>query len=38
MQSHVKAYAWFLAFMVVTKVVVAPVAKQMNIPFVSDLA
>jgi len=37
MHSHVKSYLWFLGFMAVTKMVVAPVAKQLNIPVVSDI-
>lgn len=37
MNAHVKSYLWFLAFMGVTKIVVAPVAKQLNIPLVSDI-
>jgi hypothetical protein len=37
MNQHLKAYAWFLAFAVATKVFVAPMAKTMNIPFVKDL-
>jgi hypothetical protein len=37
MNSTVKSYIWFLGFMAVTKLVVAPVAKQLNVPLVSDL-
>lgn len=37
MNAHVKSYLWFLGFLAVTKVVVAPVAKQLNIPLVSDI-
>lgn len=37
MTSHLKAYAWFLGFAIVTKMLVAPVAKQVGIPFVQDL-
>lgn len=37
MNSTVKSYLWFLGFMAVTKIVVAPVAKQLNIPLVSDV-
>lgn len=36
MNEHLKAYAWFVGFLVVTKIVVAPVARQLNIPVVSD--
>lgn len=37
MESKIKSYAWFLAFAVATKIVVAPLARSMNIPFVKDL-
>lgn len=37
MNAHIKSYLWFLAFAVATKVVVAPMAKQIGIPYVSDL-
>lgn len=37
MTSHLKSYAWFVGFLLVTKVIVAPVAKQMNIPYLGDL-
>lgn len=37
MNAHIKSYLWFLGFMAVTKIVVAPVAKQLNIPMVSDI-
>lgn len=37
MNSHVKSYLWFLGFMALTRLVVQPVAKQVNIPLVSDL-
>ncbi len=37
MESKVKSYLWFLAFMVATQAVVVPLAKTMNIPFVKDL-
>lgn len=36
MNAHLKSYAWFLAFLVVTKIVVKPVATQLNIPLLSD--
>jgi hypothetical protein len=36
MEKHLKSYAWFVGFLVITKIVVAPIAKQMNIPLVSD--
>lgn len=37
MESHLKAYAWFLGFMLVTAVVVRPLATQMNIPMLKDI-
>lgn len=37
MESKLKSYAWFLAFAIVTKVVVVPLATSMNIPFVKQL-
>lgn len=37
MNSTIKSYLWFVGFMAVTKLVVAPVAKQLNVPIVSDL-
>lgn len=37
MNSTVKSYLWFVGFMAVTKLVVAPVAKQLNVPIISDL-
>ena len=37
MNSTIKSYLWFVGFMAVTKMVVAPVAKQLNIPVVSDI-
>lgn len=37
MNQHVKSYLFFIGFMVLTRAVVAPVAKSMNIPFVKDL-
>ena len=36
MKAHAVSYAWFLAFVVVTKIVVAPIAKNLNIPILSD--
>lgn len=35
--AHLKSYAWFLGFLIATKVIVAPVAKQMGIPYIQDL-
>jgi len=37
METKLKSYAWFLAFAVATKIIVAPLARSMNIPFVKDL-
>lgn len=37
MNAHLKAYAYFLLFAIATKVVVAPLGKSMNIPYVKDL-
>jgi hypothetical protein len=37
MSSKLEAYAWFLAFMVVTSVVVRPIATQMSIPLLKDI-
>lgn len=37
MHQTVKSYLYFLAFMAVTKMVVRPIANQMNIPVVKDL-
>jgi hypothetical protein len=35
MNTTVKSYLYFLAFMVVTKVVITPIVKPMNIPILS---
>lgn len=37
MKAHLNAYLWFIGFTLATKIIVAPIAKQMNIPFVQDL-
>jgi|GEM_PF-3154527 len=37
MNAHVKSYLIFVAYMAVTKIVVAPVVKQLNIPVISDV-
>jgi hypothetical protein len=34
MNGHVKAYAVFLAFYIVTKAIVAPVVNKMNLPII----
>lgn len=35
MNAHLKSYAWFLGFLVITKIIVKPVATQLNIPVIS---
>ena len=37
MNQHVKSYIWFVGFLALTKIVVAPIAKNMNIPLLSDI-
>lgn len=37
MNTYVKDYAIYLAFAVVTAIVVVPLAKQVGVPFVKDL-
>lgn len=37
MNDTVKSYLYFLAFMALTKMVVKPVATQMNLPIVKDI-
>lgn len=37
MNQHIKSYLWFLGFMAVTKLVVGPIAANMNIPLVKDI-
>lgn len=37
MNHYVKSYLTFLAFMAVTKIVVAPVVKSMNVPLLGDI-
>lgn len=37
MNSTIKSYVYFLAFMALTKMVVKPVATQMNLPIIKDL-
>jgi hypothetical protein len=36
MQTHIKAYAMFVAFYLVTKVVIAPVVNKMNLPIIGQ--
>ena len=37
MNSHLKAYLWFLGFTIATKAIIVPMAKSMKIPYVQDL-
>lgn len=37
MNTTVKSYLYFLAFLAVTKMVVKPLATSMNIPLVKDI-
>ena len=37
MHQYVKSYLVFVGFLAVTKIVVSPIAKQLNIPLVSDI-
>lgn len=37
MKHYLKSYAIFLGFLVVTKVVVVPMAQSMSIPYLKDL-
>jgi hypothetical protein len=37
MNTHVKSYLWFVAFMAVTKIVVKPIVGSLNIPLVKDI-
>lgn len=37
MNSTVKSYIYFLAFMALTKMVVKPVATKMDLPIIKDL-
>lgn len=37
MNSTVKSYLYFLAFLAVTKMVVKPVATQVNVPILKDI-
>lgn len=36
MNAHVKSYLWFLGFMLATKIVVKPIADNLNIPLLKD--
>jgi hypothetical protein len=37
MNAHLKSYIWFVAFLAVTKIVVKPIATNLNIPLISDI-
>lgn len=37
MNAHLKSYAFFLGFLLLTKVIVAPVATNLHIPYIKDL-
>lgn len=37
MKAHLNAYLWFIGFTLATKILVVPMAKTMNIPYVKDL-
>jgi hypothetical protein len=37
MHAQVKSYMYFVAFLAITKIVVAPIAKSLNVPIVSDI-
>jgi hypothetical protein len=37
MNAHLKSYLWFVGFLAVTKIVVAPIAKNLNVPLISDI-
>lgn len=36
MNGHIKSYAFFFLFYVVTKAVVAPVVNKMNLPIIGN--
>lgn len=37
MNTHIKSYLWFLGFLAVTKIVIKPIAENMNVPLLKDL-
>lgn len=37
MNAQVKSYLWFVGFLAITKIVVAPLAKSLNVPLISDV-
>ncbi len=37
MNAHVKNYAIFLGFLLVTHVVIVPLAQKANVPYLKDL-
>lgn len=36
MNGHIKAYAVFVAFYLVTKIIVAPVVNKLNLPIIGQ--
>jgi hypothetical protein len=37
MKEHLNAYLWFIGFTLATKIILQPIAKQMNIPILQGL-
>mgnify|MGYP000007544696 FL=1 len=37
MNDHLKSYAWFVGFLVLTKLIVKPMAEQFNVPMLKDV-
>jgi len=37
MNAHIKGFLWFLAFTLVTKVVIKPIATNLNVPLLKDI-
>lgn len=37
MQAHLKAYGWFILYMAVTKIVIKPIADNLNVPLIKDV-
>lgn len=37
MNAHVKSYLWFIGFLALTKIVVKPIADNLNVPLVKDI-
>jgi hypothetical protein len=36
-KEHLKGLAWFVGYLLVTKIVVKPIAVQLNLPYLKDL-